>query len=47
MSSTPDLRQNESRPHDLTTMSMCDSLLVTGVLSAVIWAVIAITIFGT
>lgn len=44
-SSTSDLRQDERRPHDLTTISMCDSLLVTGVLSAVIWAVIAITIF--
>ena len=38
MSSTPILRDSDSRSHDLTTISMVDSLLVTGLLCAVIWS---------
>ncbi len=47
MSLTPILRDKESRSHDLTTISMVDSLVVTGLLCTAIWALIALTILAT
>ena len=47
MSSTPIVRNTDSRSHDLTTISMLDSLLVCGLLCAVIWSLITVTILAT
>ncbi|MEM7747261.1 MAG: hypothetical protein AAF346_03350 [Pseudomonadota bacterium] len=47
MSLMPLLRDKERRSHDLTTISMVDSLVMTGLLCAAIWALIAVTILAT
>ena len=47
MSSIPILRQFESGRHNLTTISVFDSLVVSGLLCIAIWSLIALTILGT
>lgn len=47
MSSLLIVRRSISPRHDLTTISMFDSLLATGLLCIGIWSLIAVTILGT